>query len=62
MTDIVERLDRCWNSTDPKARDAALEAAMAIRTLRSDLFIAHEQCRTLRAKIDAARAALGEKE
>ncbi len=61
MSDIVERLDRCWNSTDPKARDAALEAAMAIRTLRSDLFIAHEQCRTLRAKIAAAIRALGEK-
>jgi hypothetical protein len=62
MSDIVERLDRCWNSIDPKAREAALDAAMAIRTLRSDLFVAHEQCRTLRAEIAAARAALGEKE
>jgi hypothetical protein len=56
MSDIVERLDRCWNSIDPKAREAALDAAMAIRTLRSDLLVAHEQCRTLRAKIAAARA------
>jgi hypothetical protein len=56
MNDIVARLDRCWNSIDPKAREAALDAAMAIRTLRSDLFVAHEQCRSLAAERDTLRA------
>lgn len=60
MTDIVKRLDQCWNSIDPKAREAALDAAMAIRALRGDLFIAREEIERLRAERDALKAALKE--
>ncbi|MCA3380203.1 MAG: hypothetical protein ING08_08160 [Roseomonas sp.] len=37
MSDIVERLQECWNSIDPKAREAALAGASQIKLLRDQL-------------------------